>query len=236
MGLFRRLSTLVRGIFSKRVRNLEWRAPDVVFEEAYRSKRLKAHQLVAAVGDYSADLERQRDTLRRNVLQLEQVERQLEIAQKRCDHANGPTLLGRQRHLTVRVEQGRQALFEGEKRLAGLKQAAHATKNAVDEFDAKRHEMLARIRVLQAQRATRSIISDFFADSDDLATQSLVDRLQSEQHRMELEAEINGMPGGDFDDMDRASLEADFRELCAPSEMCKTSLAIEYRNHIHVGS
>lgn len=213
-AMLARLWTVIRGLFSRRVRDLEWRNPEVVLGDALDRKRNSVNRLLDAVAGMSAAFDRQRTSFRRGLEQLQAVEAKLRAAVGRQDVTNGPRLLAEQKRLARQVEQDRQALEAQERELELMKQGLKDAKSEVQRFDAERSQLVAQIRYQQARHQVQAIWDDFFAGPEDRVLQDLRDRVQTGRHRMELAAELNGLPGTEAHQLELAAMEDEFRTLC----------------------
>jgi len=222
MGLISRLWSLVRGAFSKQVRDLEWRSPEVVLEEASNLKRKRAGELLDALGKFRSAVERRRDRLKQMLLDLQQVEDRLAIAQDRRDMQAGPELMRRQRLLTDQIDADRRELESELKRRKELEQTLRATKDDIERFDIERHRMTAEIRALQAQRQAQEIYQQFYTETENIAVSAIRVRLQDERNRADLVSEVSGTALADFSSLDQEFDRRAFEAICDHSESFAT--------------
>ncbi len=214
MGLNSRLWSLMRGAFSKKVRDLEWRSPELVLEEASRLKRKQAGELLNALGKFRTAVKRRQTRLKKMLSELQKVEERLSVAQERRDMRKGPELIRRQRVLTDQIEAERGEIETEVKRRNHLEETLRATKDEIERFDIERHRMTAEIRALQAQRQAEEIHQQFYTETDTCAVSAIRDRLQDERNRAELVTEVCGSGIDDSSNLDEEYDRKAFEAIC----------------------
>jgi len=223
MRFISRLWSLVRGSFSKKVRDLEWRSPEIVLEEAENQKRRRAGELLEALAKFRTAVDRRRDRLKKMLVELQLVEDRLATAQDRQDTKNGPELLRRQRLLSEQVHADRTELEAELHRRDELEGTLKSIQDDIERFGIERHRMTAEIRALQAQRQAQEIQQQFFTETQDSPVAAIQERLQDERNRANLVTEMTGGSMQGMASLDRQLDEQAFAAMCRPTEVAQPS-------------
>lgn len=218
MGLFSRLYSLVRGSFSKTVKDWEWRSPETVLEEAENQKRRRVTELIDALSRFRTALDLRRERIKKMLVDLQTVEDRLAIAVDRKDMRNGPELLRQQRQLSdqIRIDQGE--LDTDIQRQSALEAALKAVRDDIERFRVQRHRITAEIRALQAQRQAQTIEQQFFTEAQSGAIDGVLQRLHDERNRADLIAETAGTSPVGMHALDRHWDDQAFAAMCGQND------------------
>lgn len=222
MSLISRVTVLFRGIFDKRVRNLEWERPETVYEHAIEKKREGYQRLRDSVAGLKAEQERLSGRMKKNLRSLEDTERALQLAINREDHTQGPQLLEQRNRLRQIVEgEAAQHRVLSERAMDGTTKLQDV-RQAIEKLESEKKESVAEIRMLQASHDIESLWNGFHVAPEDVALKGLRDRVEVEREADKLDRGMN------TDRIVQSTVAAqDFAELCKQKNRTEAVPVIE---------
>ena len=188
MGIITRFTTVVRGVFSAKVRALEWRRPEAVYERALDQRQEAYNAITNGLAAGQAQQKKQSQLLKQKLRKLEKVEATLERAVSKRDMQNGPALLMEQTRLRQEVESAKQQLCERGERLENFRQRRSEIEHAIEQLKSERQESVAEIHGLQAARKAEAIWNRFYDSPEDRALNDLREQLDVARERDKLDS------------------------------------------------
>jgi len=185
MSTVGRVFTVIRGIFDKRVRDLEWKHPEAVYESAINKRQAHFHKAAEALAGVIASEKRQKQDLTENIRKLEQVEKALEHAITNEDRQRGPQLTKVRRELESNIEADRQKLQETSQTVRELQGTLGQIEKDVKNLKAERADAIAKIRMLQARHDVDALES-FGSIEEDKALNGLRERIQQQEIKQDV--------------------------------------------------
>jgi phage shock protein A len=209
--LFGRILNVIREYFGEQVRDLEWKKPEAVLEDALSKKKQGLEKFYGAVAELETLKDEQINSLKRKQTQLERIEVQILHASKTGDHEKGIMLTMKKNQLERNIKEEASSL---EKRISDLsmaKKKLHDAQYEVETFSMKKKELVSEIKMLQAEKNIGQITQRFFNDSNVKAYNELKHRVEIERNKDIIYQEINGT----FytDDVDYIEAKKEFEKL-----------------------
>lgn len=219
MSLISRVTVLIRGIFDKRVRDLEWNKPEAVYQNAIQKKRENYTIIRESLAGMSAEKKRLSARMEDQLRKLEKTERALEVAIANEDQQGGPFLIRKRNQLRKQVQTDKLRYWRLNERVEEGVAKLQDMRHSVEKLESEKNETVAEIQMLQSTQNIDSLWNNFHSAPEDVAIKSLRERLERER-------EIDQL-GRDTDTdriVESTILDQEFQELCRNRHTAKRTL------------
>ncbi|HOB72356.1 MAG TPA: hypothetical protein PKM18_11290 [bacterium] len=190
--LLGRIFNVIMEFFGDQVRDLEWKKPEAVLEDALRKKRANLERFYNAVAELETLKNNQAANLKNKQIQIERLEAQIMGAARNGDSEKGVILLMKKKQLEKNIGNDVESLKKRVTDIDSAKKKLAAAQQELAVFEVRKIETIAEIKMLQAQKNIGRINDRFFGAEDMKALDDLTRRIEMERNKDKIFKEITG--------------------------------------------
>jgi len=223
--LLGRIFNVIMEFFGDQVRDLEWKKPEAVLEDALRKKRANLERFYNAVAELETLKNNQAANLKNKQIQIERLEAQIMGAARNGDSEKGVVLLMKKKQLEKNIGNDVESLKKRVTDIDSAKKKLAAAQQELAVFEVRKIETIAEIKMLQAQKNIGRINDRFFGAEDMKALDDLTRRIEMERNKDKIFKEITG----EFyeEDVDYLDAKEEFKKIsCGKTDHNSASLQI----------
>ena len=213
MNILRRTWNLIVGKTERKLEDLEWNNPEVVYDKALAKKRQCFEELLGAVAQYETSVSASRDKMAKLNLDRENLEKSLRGAMENESIKDGPAIVKLLEEKEKEITEHRTLLEEDEKDLLGIKRELKEAHAEVERFKGERDRELAKIKALKTKEQVEQALSGIGEAPELQSLARLRERQKKEEKRRELFRELNESKTLDTERTEDEYVEK-FRNLC----------------------
>ena len=150
--LLGRIFNVIMEFFGDQVRDLEWKKPEAVLEDALRKKRANLERFYNAVAELETLKNNQAANLKNKQIQIERLEAQIMGAARNGDSEKGVILLMKKKQLEKNIGNDVESLKKRVTDIDSAKKKLAAAQQELAVFEVRKIETIAEIKMLQAQK------------------------------------------------------------------------------------
>lgn len=222
--IFSRIFNLIGNFFNELVSEAEWNRPEAVLEDALNKKKKNLEKFFEAVATLDMLKNDQVKSLKNKQIQLERIEVQIINAAKTGDRSKGVALMMKKNQLAKSIEKDVAAVNKRIDEIANAKNKIKAGQEDIRELEAKKHEIVAEIKMLQAEKKADQIQARLFGNDPYKSLDNLTKKIEIEKTKRDMVLELNE-PEYD-DDVDYIEAESQYDKIFSDTPI--TFREIEY--------
>jgi phage shock protein A len=207
------------GKTERKLEDLEWNNPEVVYDKALAKKRQYFDELLDAVSQFETSVSASRDKMAKLNLKREKLEKSLRGAMENESIQDGPTIVRLLEQTEKEITEHRALLDKDEKDLHGIKRELKEAHAEVERFKGERDRELAKIKALKTKEQVEQALSGIGEAPEMQSLARLRERQKKEERRSELFRELNESKILDTERTEDEYVEK-FRNLCKGQSWC----------------
>ena len=213
MNILQRTWNLLVGKTERKLEDLEWNNPEVVYDKALAKKRQYLEELLDAVAQFETSVSASRAKMAKLNMEREKLEKSLRGAMKNESMQDGPTIVRLLEEREKEITEHRALLEKDEKDLHGIKRELKQAHAEVERFKGERDRELAKIKALKTKEQVEQALSGIGEAPEMQSLARLRERQKKEEKRRELFRELNESKILDAERTEDEYVEK-FRNLC----------------------
>jgi phage shock protein A len=191
MNILNRTWNLIMGKTERKLEDLEWNNPEVVYDNALAKKRQCFEELLDAVAQFETSVSASREKMAKLNLDREQLENALRGARATESMKDGPAIVKLLEKKEEEISEHRALLEQDEKDLQGIKAELEQAHAEVERFEAESDRELAKIKALKTKEQVEQALAGIGKEPELQSLARLRDRQKKEENRLKLFRELN---------------------------------------------
>lgn len=206
-----RIFNLIGNFFNGMIDEAEWNRPEAVLEDALNKKKKNLDKFFDAVATLDMLKSDQVTTLKNKEIQLERIEVQIINTAKTGDRSKGVALMMKKNQLAKSIEKDVAAVNKRIDEIANAKKKIKAGQEDIRELEAKKHEIVAEIKMLQAEKKTDQIQAKLFGNDPYKSLDNMTKKIEIEKTKRDMVHELNETEYDD--DVDYTEAESQYDKI-----------------------
>jgi len=186
-----RIFNLIGNFFNELISDAEWNRPETVLEDAITKKKRNLEKFFEAVATLDMLKSDQVKSLKNKQIQLERLEVQIINAAKTGDRSKGVALMMKKNQLAKSIEKEVSTVNQRIDEIVNAKNKIKAAQEDIRSLEAKKHEIVAEIKMLQAEKKVDQIQARLFGNDPFKSLDNLTKKIEVEKTKRDMVLELN---------------------------------------------